>query len=186
MLLATADATASIRIRFPGYTYPAMRNLPLVEQYARLFAPPVRYLSDYRPEAFIYVPAPIKPQWLMRTEARIRASVAPDSRGESNDGRWLRAAVADSANIFFQNTADLLPGEPFIYSSRLGDLVAEFKAEHGTMTSILSPTFALLFAVIGGIPVERRVAQGSDAREAVRQLTEMLRTGHYGSVDTRK
>jgi hypothetical protein len=103
-----------------------------------------------------------------------------------NDGCWLSRDVADAANAFFQKTADLLPEEPFIYSSQRGDLVAEFKAERGTMTSIVSPTFVVLFAVIDGMPLERRVLEGGDVREQVLQLTGMLRTGLHGAVDTTK
>jgi hypothetical protein len=94
--------------------------------------------------------------------------------------------IADAASDFFQETADLLPGEPFVYSSQGGDLVAEFKAKHGTMTSIVSSTFVLLFAVVDGVPVERKLFNGSDMREEVQRLTGLLYTGQHGTVESTK
>lgn len=184
MFVATAGTATSIRIRMPDYTYVLTPTPHVIDEYLRLLEPPLRHLSDFKPEQVIYVPNPIKPQWFTNVLRRVRASVKPNYRSEMHSGQWLSQEVADAASTFFQKTADLLPGEPFIYSSRLGDLVAEFKGEHGTMTSIVSPTFALLFAVIGGVSFERRVLDGGDVREAVRELSEMLRMGEHGALDT--
>jgi hypothetical protein len=182
MFLATADESISIRIRKPDDTYAQAPHPRVVDRYREL----VKHLSDYRPEAFLYIPSPIRPRWFATTQKRIYASVRPNERARMNDGCWLSRDVADAANAFFQKTADLLPEEPFIYSSQRGDLVAEFKAERGTMTSIVSPTFVVLFAVVDGMPLERRVLEGGDVREQVLQLTGMLRTGLHGAVDTTK
>jgi hypothetical protein len=179
MFLATPAALVSeISIRMSDYT----RGGTPVPVSGVSSAPPTRLLSDYRPEELIYVPSPIKPQWFAHIQRRVRMSTAPDQYVK-NDGEWLRQEVADAASAFFRRTADLLPGEPFIYSSRLGDLVAEFRAERGTMTAIVSPTFLLFFAVIDGEPVERRVIGSDDLREEVRNLSLRLRTGQHGALD---
>src|SRR5207253_6843160 len=73
-----------------------------------------------------------------------------------HDGRWVTQAVANAATDFFKSTADLMPGKPFIYSSREGDLVAEFETKRGTMTSIISRS------------EERRVGKECELRERVK------------------
>jgi uncharacterized protein YgbK (DUF1537 family) len=107
-------------------------------------------------------------------------------RIDTNDGRWVAQDIADAADEFFQDTADLLPEEPVLYASRQGDLVAEFKGDHGTMTSIISHTFVLLFAVIDGKSMERRVLAGGDMRAAVLQLVERLHAGEHGALESPK
>jgi hypothetical protein len=85
-------------------------------------------------------------------------------------------------------TSDLLPNEPHIYSSTQGDLVAEFKGIHGTLTSIVSPRFLILFASVNGVPVQETLRFGETTtaaiRRAVHNLTEKLRTGKHGPVDS--
>jgi hypothetical protein len=186
MTAATADATASVHIRMPDYTYLPAGTRRYIDDYVRSIVPPVGHVSDYRPESLIYIPSPIKPSWFASNQKRIQASVTPNCRDEKNVGQWLSQEVADAAITFFQKTADLLPGEPFIYSSQLGDLVAEFKVENGTLTSIVSPTFVLLFAVIGGVPVEKRIFQGGDVRSELHRLVGMLNTGQHVAVDSTK
>jgi hypothetical protein len=134
----------------------------------------------------IHGPIPVKPEWLASTQRSIRSSIVPYGRDAMNDGRWLRQHIADAASSFFQETADLLPGEPYVYSSQGGDLVAEFKAKHGTLTSIVSSTFVLLFAVVDGVPVERKLFNGSDVRAEVQRLTGLLYTGQHGALESTK
>jgi hypothetical protein len=128
----------------------------------------------------------MKPEWFATIERCIHDSVMPSAQQATNDGRWLDRDVADAAIDFLWSTADLLPGEPFIHSSRKGDLVAEFKAERGTMTGIVSPTFVLLFAVIDGTPIEKTIFASGNVREEVRELVEQLRMGQHGAVETTK
>ncbi len=96
--------------------------------------------------------------------------------------------IATSASAFFEMTSDVLPSEPYIYSSQNGDLVAEFDASHGTMTGIIAKNLVVLFAVVDGVPIERRVVLGSDSprplRRELQYLTEMLRTGQHAAVET--
>jgi hypothetical protein len=104
-----------------------------------------------------------------------------------DDRRWLSQLIAMRALEFFKATSDLLPSEPYIYSSQKGDLVAEFTAVRGTLTSIVSPKFILLFAVVDGSPMEKKVERESgfeELRSELRQLTESLRMGRNGSMAT--
>src|SRR5579872_4533511 len=89
-------------------------------------------------EPVVYGPKLILPRWVDSIVQVIRNSVIPGDRVHENDGRWITQAIADAAIDFFQNTADLLPGEPIVYRSQQGDLVAEFACRRGTLTSIIS------------------------------------------------
>jgi hypothetical protein len=156
---ATGSSATSLQISAPSYT----------------FAP--------GGEAVVYGPRPISPRWLAAIQSCIRNSVVPAERIMTNDGRWVSQEVADAASQFFQTTADLLPAEPILYASRKGDLVAEFNAEHGVMTSIISPSFVLLYAVVGGSPIERRVFPGNELRSEIQHILRALRTEAHGSLE---
>jgi hypothetical protein len=94
------------------------------------------------------------------------------------DGRWISQAVANSAVDFLQATADLLHEQPFIYSSNNGDLVAEFSANRGTLTAVASPSSVLLFAVVDGVPIERRFDDIRLLRDAVLGIRPLLSALH--------
>jgi hypothetical protein len=105
----------------------------------------------------------------------------------AGNGRWLPQATAIAALKFFEAASDLLPGEPYIYGSPLGDLIAEFEGEKGTLTSVIGPNITLLFAIIGGIPIKRTVSPEGGERELrseLRELAESLRTGKHGALET--
>ena len=186
-LHATAAATASISVGTAvlGFAQPSP-NVEVLERYMH-FARLEGQLSDIKFEAFIRIPGPRKPEWLGSTLKAIRSSVSAIAGGKNlDDGRWLSQNVANSASDFFENTADLFPHKPFIYSSIEGDLVAEFKTDHGTLTSIVSPLFVLLFAVVNGVPSERRVSGTRGLREEVRRFIEPLTAGTHGDLATQK
>jgi hypothetical protein len=127
-----------------------------------------------------------------KVERRIRASTKSkliDSESTAHtDGRWLTPEVAGAALAFFQRSADLLPSEPYIYSSQQGDVVAEFGSKNGTLTSVISSDLVILFASVAGTPVERTLrpyeVSNTTIRSVVRDFTEMLRKGHHGTVVT--
>jgi hypothetical protein len=122
--------------------------------------------------------------WLASVERRIRNSIVPEGREAQNDGRWLTYDIANAATVFFQTASDVLPSEPYIYSSLAGELVAEFKAEHGTMTSLISKTQLISLAVVDGLPIETRIDLGvlssSTIRKELNSIMIMLRTGKNG------
>lgn len=184
MSCPTANEVASIRINTPTCWNQMHGDVRVVERYMKWFATPIPQLSNSKPENSIYSLAPLDPAWLSETLKSISKSTIPTDKVPENDGRWLNNEVVDAASDFFRRTSDLLPCEPVIYSSREGDLVSEFNTDQGALTVIVSPTFVVLFAVVNGEPIERRVTQASEMRGIVEELTELLRTGQYGSVDT--
>ena len=191
---ATAGNVASFGIRNPDYgaLQEDFKTANTRQRYIRWFAAHKPQVSDTKPEALIQSPGNIAPRWLGLVQARVRGSVVQQGQEVSDDGRLLRADVADAALGFFQLMSDLLPGEPFIYGSKRGELVAEFTANHGTLTGIVTPQFVVLFAVVDGVPVERRLVLGNDSpgltelRRELHEVTELLCTGQHGAVDTTK
>jgi hypothetical protein len=137
---------------------------------------------EYKPSANRPAGAP----WIRTVERRIAESSRPDPNSPER-ARGLPQSTAMAALRFFKATSDLLPNEPYIYGSPLGDLVAEFTVERGTLTSIIGPSFALLYAIVGGMPIETRVSterSEDELRSQVKQLMESLLTGKHGALGT--
>lgn len=131
-------------------------------------------------------PRPPGASWFPLVKRRISESSTTDPN-LARSGSWLPQATAIAALRFFEAASDLLPGEPYIYGSPLGDLVAEFDGEKGTLTSVTGPNLTLLFAIIGGIPIKRTVtAEGGERelRSELKELAESLRTGKHGALET--
>lgn len=190
---ATAEHAASFGIMTPYYRPTPEHDARVIERYIRYIttvtpAPEQSMLSDTRPESSIQSPSRIAPQWLTAVQDRIYSSIVPKGREMENDGRWLRRGVAEVASRFFQVTADLLPGEPHIYGSQVGDLVAEFDAAPGSMTAIVTPAVVILFAVADGVPFEKRLVLGSESSSRLRlelkEFVERLHTGQHGLETT--
>jgi hypothetical protein len=93
-------------------------------------------------------PTPIAATWLPAVEKRISASIATTDGEYVNDGSWVDVDIARQALAFFQATSDVLPSEPYMYTSTQGDLVAEFQTSRGNMTSIVGKASIINFAVI--------------------------------------
>jgi hypothetical protein len=153
-------------------------------------APPVRTLfvgipglSDFG--AQVAGPIPVAAPWLPDVFRRIRDSVVPDGRQFDNEGQWLTSEIAIAATAFFQLTSDVLPGEPHIYSSLRGDLVAEFGGPHGVMNAVISPTRFIALVVVGDKATEKRIDWNSikadTLRKELQEITLMLCDGEYGS-----
>jgi hypothetical protein len=182
MACATAAETASVRIK-NWYVPTPTASIP--GGYLQQYGTPNRQLSDTKQEKDIREVRPISAAWFNVVQRRIQKSTAPRGRKADNDRRWLSQDIADAASAFFKTTSDVLPSEPYIYSSLKGDLVAEFSGAHGTMTNIVSEASVIVFAVVDGTPVERRLSLGRSETDALRQelqrLTKMLRTGQHGT-----
>ena len=140
--------------------------------------------GESRPLTVVYRPKQIMPSWLEATQAVIRSSSAVGFVAPTESDRWLTEDVANAASDFFAETADLLPGEPHVYKSTEGDLVADFVTPNGKLTSIISPVFVLLFASSGNMKVSKRIEQYSQLRFELSQIVRPLLTAHHGSVDT--
>lgn len=144
-----------------------------------MFSPGITGLSDGRVQG----PQPTPARWLADVERRIRDSIVPENHIDDNDGRWINLDVANSAIQFFRQASELLPGEPFIYSSGSGDLVAEFKARFGMMTSVVMTDKFLAMVVMDGqsepITVKLGSATESELKRELKPLTDFLTTGHH-------
>ena len=132
--------------------------------------------------------SPVTP-WLPSVERRIGDSIIPSEYESLVSGEWLHEEVGLAAIRFFQNTADLLPGEPFIYASQTGALVAEFGATRGALTTVISPESVILFGVNvdnPATPIGITVKRGSNRlREDVKEVVQTL-AGAHGQMGTTK
>ena len=193
MSAVTAEYASAFRIPRANENQLSAEKTERTRRYLRFyyFANRLTYRTEWQPAARIFGPSLRAPSWLSAVERRIRDSTHADlsisSSRENADGRFLTREVANAAISFFRQSADLLPSEPYIYSSQQGDLVAEFESKHGILTSVISPNWVILFAGVHGMPVERTVQPQQDSaaavRSAVRDIADMLRTGHHGTVD---
>ena len=125
--------------------------------------------------------------WLTKIESAIRASVPDQYDEDKNEGQWLEADSAFNALQFLENSADLLPGEPAIYGTPLGDFVAEFENETAKLTSVVSATQTLLVGVCVRnpmAPIEHVIPRGSNRlRDEVREFTRKLAAVHGEAVE---
>lgn len=125
-------------------------------------------------------PLPVRASWLANVERRLLGSI-PMNNGEPvpNTGRWLELEIAWQAINFFQATSDILPGEPYVYTSRKGDLVAEFKVPKGKLTTIVGKTSLTSFSVVGDhiwrISFDLPVVNIQGARQKIKEVSEQLR-----------
>jgi len=131
-------------------------------------------------------PAP----WLADVQRRLSNSVGQDT--PDPDGRWLAKGVVSAATSFFQATSDLLSvtpysAAPYLYSSRQGELVAEFGRADAPLTLIVSSNYALAFVVINGQAVQKRIplagTQTSTLRSEFSEITRALGAPRDGTVD---
>ena len=174
---ATAPSTASVKLIAPVYA-PAPRSdrLAVLDRYRRWKA----YVSP-RVIGSVHSLQEVRPLWFGTVRQAILDSVARDEAALS-DTRWLHRSVAKAAIDFFEISSDILPSPPHIYRSRRGDFIAEFKGAHGTLTTIVATDFVVLFAVVDGTPIEKRITDPRDVREEVRTLATQLATGSHGEV----
>lgn len=134
-------------------------------------------------------PSLVGSPWLASVERRIRDSIAEDVNNRPNDVRWLTQEVAGSALRFFRLTSDLLPGEPYLYGTNSGDLVAEFKAKNGTLTSIVSGNMLLNYVVIGGVvhsaePINLATVNAGTLLDKLHPLAVQIMESHGAAVDS--
>lgn len=125
--------------------------------------------------------------WLPKIEEAINASVPDEMVDEENEGQWLDAESAYNAKNFLQSTADLLPGEPYIYGTPLGDFVAEFVNDAARLTSVVSAQKTLLVGVCRANPkepVQSVIPRGSNRlRDEVREFTRKLAAVHGEALE---
>jgi hypothetical protein len=131
---------------------------------------------------------PLAAPWLANVQRRLNNSVGLDLAAP--DGQWLTKGVVSAANTFFQATSDLLPIEPFLYSSTQGDLVAEFQGVEIPITVIFSTSNAIALAVIAGQPLKFTIPLAATPAGALRseltKITEILRAKRHEPVDAER
>ncbi|HEY1801648.1 MAG TPA: hypothetical protein VGG46_12005 [Terriglobales bacterium] len=174
----TADMFGTLRISLKP-TSAFSFEMPSVAYSANeLDTVPVLELLSDQPIAVVKAPTPITPKWLPTIQHRILSSVNPPDIEYVNDGRWLTSEIATQALNFFAATSDLLPGEPYLYTSIDGDLVAEFKGKRGTLTNVVGKISVLAFASVDGKihNASLKIAESDvdKVRAGLRQLTERL------------
>jgi hypothetical protein len=135
----------------------------------------------------MYSIEPLGASWLGAVQRRLNASIGIE--GTISDGTWLPRDVVTAANNFFDATSSLLPSEPYLYSSRAGNLVAEFENKLGRMTLILSKDTAVALASVGKERIQKRIdlagVTPARLRSDISGITDRLRTTH-GSVGTKR
>jgi hypothetical protein len=118
--------------------------------------------------------------WLPIIEQRINDSVLPveyeaNRQIACQSGEWLEEDVARSAIDFFFKIGDLLPNEPYIYSSKSGQLVAEFEKGAFPITAVVSPDLHTLMAIEPDGPSQTSVSRRSNnIRQVVQDLKARL------------
>jgi hypothetical protein len=126
--------------------------------------------------------------WLPLVERRIEDSKIPKEYEPLEPAEWLSEDVANAALRFFQNTADILPSEPYLYASKQGALVAEFTTGSGALTTIISPDSVVLFAVNAkesDKPIETTFRRGSNrVREDLRDIVRRLAGSSHGPMES--
>jgi hypothetical protein len=125
--------------------------------------------------------------WLGQLQRRLNLSIGLGTAVQNREGQWLGGDVVTAANNFFQATSDMFPAEPYIYSSREGDLVAEFSGGRGPLTMILSPKQAIAFAVVDGRRIHKEIpltaVRVADLRAQLAEITDVVLAGQHGPVD---
>lgn len=188
-MVSTANGTVSARVRDFQYSGSPSRDAEKAKRFEEFLRATQPNEGTFRLIWSSNEPPTVRPPgatWFRQVEKRISESSTPDPN-LARGGRWLPQATAIAALRFFEATSDLLPGEPYIYGSPLGDLVAEFDGEKGTLTGVIGPNFTLLFAIVGGTPIKMTVSQdGSETelRSELKNLADSLRTGKHGLLDT--
>jgi hypothetical protein len=129
------------------------------------------------------LPVPFTAPWLGAVQRRLEQSIA--STEESGDPTTITHSVARAAITFFEATSDVLPGEPYLYPSEQGDVIAEFRGSNGRLTGILGPDFVILHAVVEGKIVQCELPLQSDyasTRHELKSIKTKLQVGEHGKA----
>jgi hypothetical protein len=152
----------------------------------RRFSYPDRGITVTWPEPIVREVRPVSAKWLGAVQKRITDSIAIAGASPSVEGSYLDQTIAHSANSVFEMTSDILPSEPFIYRSKGGDLVAEFQADYGKLTAIISQSYVIAFASVGEVAVEKHInleeANFRTLRTELQKITKALCTGRMDGI----
>lgn len=181
---STAAWGSEITINPLGIVYAS--DPELVSRFIRRFGQAKANATVIWPAAGLNEIPPIPASWLDTVQKRITDSIVTPDTTQGSEGSYLEPTIAHAANSVFERTSDILPGEPFIYSSRGGDLVAEFTAPHGKLTTIISQSYLIAFASIKDVAMERHIdlecTNSSFLRAELKQLSTALSTGRVNGA----
>ena len=149
---------------------------PQPEIYSSLIVEIENYVAELR----------IPNTWLALVERRINDSIMPSSAKDTPSEEWLSPEAGGAALSFFRNACDLLPGEPHIYGTGDGDLIAEFETSRARLTSIVARNCTILFGYrsdADDAPTEIEIRKGSNRlRDEVREFMDHLGLGKDGKA----
>jgi hypothetical protein len=183
-----AGTFTTVHVKDAGYSLPESDDANVQSRYLRMAARrafrSTLPLSARLEPPYVVGISPTAP-WLPRVERRIESSTLPKEYEGLVSTEWLREEVGQAAIRFFQNTADVLPGEPYIYASQSGALVAEFSASNGSLTTVISPSTITLFGVKANqpdAPMQVTLRRGSNSvREDLKVIVHAI-TGSHGQM----
>ena len=141
---------------------------------------PLNELLNANMSSFNKGPIIFSAPWLPDIEKQIRDSTSSsDSINNENDGSEIAEPIFQAAIGFFQVISNLFNNEPYIYSSRKGDLIAEFEIPGANMTSIIGSSFILLFKEKNGKIIEgsidfKDIYSNLDRNKIRNQVSEFL------------
>lgn len=185
MSACTATAAMSVMFRIQDLPSRSIDEPKLSEP--RAHAEPA--ISD-TPLGTLEAPEPTPASWFATVERRIQKSLMPREHEADDDGRWVSRGVANSAISYLRNVSDLLPSEPYLYSSGADNLVAECRAASGLLIAIVKDNQAQLVTVLDGYPKAQEPrtvwAQDIDSlRREIKKQLDVVNKGVYGGkVDT--
>lgn len=184
MHTATAHAYTEIRYAQPANVF-AFGEVFDVEDSTEMEAAEI--LPSDLPLDSLNGPILVAADWMPVAIQQILDSV-PGMFVPENDGAWLDAQIASNALAFLEATSDVLPTfDPYLYTSLDGDLVVEFSAPRGKLTSVIGKTAGSIFARIDGyifksafnLPFENVIT----VRKELQRMTHQLRDGAHGIVE---
>ena len=124
--------------------------------------------------------------WLADVEMRIQNSIHPFDPNMAETGEWLPRDTAFAALQFFRDGCDLMPGEPHLYGTSEGELVAEFESGSVRMTSVVSDDGATLFGYRRDndeMPHQLTIRRGSNqGRFEIKSFTQALGVDPHGKT----
>lgn len=127
---------------------------------------------------------PAVANWLADVESLIRNSIAPSRHSDLITREWLDRDAALAAIVFFRDSCDLLPSEPFVYGTAEGEMVAEFETADLRVTTVVSLDNTILFGYRrdrDDFPTQCIIRHGSNSRrDEVKAFTKALGTTQNG------
>jgi hypothetical protein len=129
-----------------------------------------------------------RPEWLPRVQMRLLQSAERGDDRLQADVSTLPEVLAVAGVRFFRDYADVLPGEPYLYKSSRGDLMAEYVGPHGRMTNVINTEHCVVLAAWDGEVVQhsyRLAGDESALRAKLKTLRKKISQTTHGAVDTR-